>query len=262
MLALANILQPFEDLAEAVLKFFQEDVGTSWDVAIIALTFAVRLVLVPLSIRGIKSMRKMQLVAPELKKLQEKYKDDKERQQRELMKLYKDNGVNPLASCFPFLLQIPFFIAIYQLLNGDTFENDVKATVEQGVDPGFFFIDSVIAKPEGVEMVILIALFISTTILSFLYTTSTTQTTSGAQKYIFLAFPVIFAPFIASSPAGLGLYWVATNVWSLGQQVVVQRLIPAPQHPDPDDPETAKAAAPVKKDAPPPPPRKKKKKRR
>ncbi len=257
MLTLANILQPFEDLAESVLKFFQEDAGFSWGLAIIFLTFAVRLVLVPLSIRGIKSMRKMQLVAPQLKELQEKYKDDKERQQRELMKLYKDNGVNPLASCFPFLLQIPFFIAIYQLLNGQTFKDDVTAS---GADPGFFFIDSVIADPKGAEMVILIVLFISTTILSFLYTTSTTQTTSGAQKFIFLAFPVLFAPFIATSPAGLGLYWVATNVWSLGQQVVVQRLIPAPRPPDPDAPEAAvKAAVPSK--APPPPPRKKKKRR-
>jgi YidC/Oxa1 family membrane protein insertase len=255
-LPLANILQPFIDAAESVIDFFALDAGLSWGWAIIALTFAVRLVLLPLSIRGIKSMRKMQLVAPQLKELQEKYKDDRERQQRELMNLYKENGVNPLASCFPFLLQIPFFIAIYQLLNGDAFKQDVVAS---GDDPGWFFIQSVIEKPQGAEMVILIALFISTTILSFLYTTSTTQTTSGAQKYIFLAFPVIFAPFIASSPAGLGLYWVATNIWSLGQQVVVQRLIPAPKPPDPDDPETAKAAVPAKK--PPPPPRKKKKRR-
>jgi YidC/Oxa1 family membrane protein insertase len=259
VLPLANILQPIEDVAESVLEFFQSDVGTSWGLAIIALTFLVRLVLLPLSIRGIKSMRKMQLVAPQLKELQEKYKDDKERQQRELMNLYKENGVNPLASCFPFLLQIPFFIAIYQLLNGETFRADVEATTAQGVDPGFFFIDSVIADPQGAEMVILIALFISTTIASFLYTTSTTQTTSGAQRFIFLAFPVLFAPFIATSPAGLGLYWVATNVWSLGQQVVVQRLIPAPTPPDPGDPEAAKAAVPKK--PPPPPPRKKKKRR-
>lgn len=256
MPVLANILQPFIDLAETVLTFFQEDVGLSWGLAIIALTFALRMLLLPLSIRGIKSMRKMQLVAPQLKELQEKYKDDKERQQRELMNLYKENGVNPLASCFPFLLQIPFFIAIYQLLNGTAFREDV---VESGADQGFLFVESVIQDPQGAEMVILIILFISTTILSFLYTTSTTQTTSGAQRLIFLAFPVLFAPFIASSPAGLGLYWVATNLWSLGQQVVVQQLIPAPKPPDPEDPQAAKATAPARK--PPPPPRKKKKRR-
>ena|SRR5688572_9670536 len=257
---LANILQPIEDVADSVMTFFQEDLGTSWGIAIIALTFAVRFVLLPLSIRGIKSMRKMQLVAPQLKELQEKYKDDKERLQREMMNLYKEEGVNPLASCFPFMLQIPFFIAIFQLLNGDTFRNQVEETTAEGVDPGFLFIESVILDPKGVEMVILIALLISSTILSFLYTTSTTQTASGAQKYIFLAFPVIFAPFIATSPAGLGLYWVATNVWSLGQQVVVQRLIPAPTPPDSDDPKAPKETVAPKK-PPPPPPRKKKKRR-
>ena len=86
------------------------------------LTFAVRLLMLPLSLTGIRSMRRMQLVAPELKEVQEKYKDDRERQQREMLALYKEHGVNPLASCFPFLLQIPFFIAIYELLRGDAFK--------------------------------------------------------------------------------------------------------------------------------------------
>ena len=73
-------------------------------------------------------MRRMQLVAPELKAVQEKYKDDRERQQREMLALYKEHGVNPLASCFPFLLQIPFFIAVYSLLRGDTFQQDVESS--------------------------------------------------------------------------------------------------------------------------------------
>ena len=82
----------------------------------------------PLSLTGIRSMRRMQLVAPELKAVQEKYKDDRERQQREMLALYKEHGVNPLASCFPFLLQIPFFIAVYSLLRGDGFKEDVIAS--------------------------------------------------------------------------------------------------------------------------------------
>jgi YidC/Oxa1 family membrane protein insertase len=254
-LLVANILQPFEDLAETIIKFFQEDVGMSWGLAIIALTFTVRLLVLPLSIRGIKSMRHMQLVAPELKKVQEKYKDDRERQQREMMALYKKHGVNPLASCFPFLLQIPFFIALYQLLRGSAFKEDVEMS---GASVQFLFVDSVIAKPEGAEQVILIVLFIATTALTFLYTTATTQTTSGPQKYLFLALPVLFAPLIASQPAGLGIYWIATNVWSLGQQVVVQRLIPAPTLPTEDENGKVKAEA---KAPPPPPPRKRKRRR-
>jgi YidC/Oxa1 family membrane protein insertase len=250
MLVLANIVQPLVDLAEGIIKFFQEDVGLSWGLAIVALTFFVRLLVLPLSLTGIRSMRRMQLIAPQLKQVQEKYKDDRERQQREMLALYKENGVNPLASCFPFLFQIPFFIAIYSLLRGDSFVQDVQ---DSHAAVNFLFIDSVIAKPDGAEKWVLIVLFIATTAASFIYTTATTATTSGAQRYIFLALPLLFAPVIASQPAGLGLYWITTNVWSLGQQVVVQRIMPAPKPPSPDEVKTMKA--------PPPPPRKRKKRR-
>ncbi len=250
MLVLATILQPLEDLAEGIIKFFQEDFGWSWGLAIVGMTFVVRLALLPLSLRGIKSMRRMQLVAPQLKEIQERYKDDRERQQRAMMDLYKEEGVNPFSSCLPFILQIPFFIAIYQLLRGDAFKADV---IDSGVDPGFLFVPSVIEKPEGAEMVVLIVLFIATTVLTFLYTTTTTQTATGAQKYIFLALPVFFAPFIATQPAGLAVYWIATNIWSLLQQVVVQQFMPAPTPPSREE---VKAARP-----PPPPPRKRKRRR-
>ena len=254
MFVLANIVQPFEDFAEAIIKFFQEQVGLSWGLAIIALTFTVRLLVLPLSIRGIKSMRHMQLVAPELKEVQEKYKDDRERQQREMMALYKKHGVNPLASCFPFLLQIPFFIAVYQLLRGDQFKEDVE---QSGASVQFLFVNSIIAVPEGAEKWVLIILFLVTTAATFIYTTATTQTTTGPQKYIFLALPVLFAPIIALQPAGLAVYWIATNVWSLGQQVIVQRMIPAPTPPSQEEKVKAKATAPP----PPPPPRKRKRRR-
>jgi YidC/Oxa1 family membrane protein insertase len=253
MLELANIFQPFVDLAETIIDFFQEQVGLSWGLAIVALTFTVRAAVLPLSIRGIKSMRHMQLVAPELKEVQEKYKDDRERQQREMMALYKKHGVNPLASCFPFLLQIPFFIAVYSLLRGDAFKEDV---ISSGASQSFLFINSIIEKPTGAEAAVLIVLFITTTAATFIYTTATTQTTQGPARYLFLALPLLFAPIIANQPAGLGLYWVTTNVWSLGQQVVVQRLIPAPTPPSPEEKVKAKREAP-----PPPPPRKKKRRR-
>jgi YidC/Oxa1 family membrane protein insertase len=255
MFVLANIVQPIVDLAEAIIDFFADNVGMSWGLAIVALTFTVRLLVLPLSIRGIKSMRQMQLVAPELKEIQERYKDDRERQQREMLALYKSHGVNPLASCFPFLLQIPFFIAVYSLLRGDSFKEDV---ISSGASQSFLFVNSIIEKPEGAEQIALIVLFIATTALTFLYTTATTQTTQGPQKYLLLALPVLFAPLIASQPAGLAVYWITTNVWSLGQQVVVQRLIPAPTPPTEDEKqERAKQRA-----APPPPPPRKRNRRR
>jgi YidC/Oxa1 family membrane protein insertase len=249
-LAVFVLLQPFVDLADAIINFFEGTLGVSWGIAIVGLTFAVRLMTLPLSLTGIRSMRRMQLVAPQLKEVQEKYKDDRERQQREMLALYREHGVNPLASCFPFLLQIPFFIAIYELLRSDTFNQEV---IDSGTSQSFLFINSIIEKPEGAETVILIVLFIATTVATFLYTTATTQTATGAQRYIFLALPVLFAPLIISQPAGLGLYWIATNVWSLGQQVVVQRIMPMPTPPTPEERAAAKP--------PPPPPRKKKKRR-
>jgi YidC/Oxa1 family membrane protein insertase len=250
ILPLASILQPLEDLADIVIKFCHDDIGLSWGLAIIAMTFIVRFALLPLSLRGIRSMRRMQVVAPKIQVLKEKYKDDPQRFQRETMELYKKEGVNPFSSCLPFILQIPFFIAIYQLLNGDTFQADVEASPP----PGFLFVKSVIESPHGAELIVLIVLFVTTTAASVLLTTATSPTASPAQRYIMLAFPLIIVPFIINAPAGLAVYWIATNIFSLGQQWVVQKVIPAPPPPTPEEVKTTKP--------PPPPPRKKKRRRR
>jgi YidC/Oxa1 family membrane protein insertase len=250
ILPLASILQPLIDVADAIIKFVHDDVGFSWGLSIIALTFIVRLAVLPLSLRGIRSMRRMQIVAPKIQALKEKYKDDPQRFQRETMELYKKEGVNPFSSCLPFILQIPFFIAIYQLLRGDTFQADVEASPPAG----FFFVKSVIEAPQGAELIILIVLFVTTTAASVLLTTATSPTASPAQRYLMLLFPLIIVPFIINAPAGLAVYWIATNIFSLGQQWVVQKVIPAPPPPTPEEVKTTKP--------PPPPPRKKKRRRR
>ncbi len=244
-------IQQLVDASDSIIKFFHDSGHLSWGIAIIALTFAIRLAVLPLSLSGIRSMRRLQLLAPQLKEINERYKSDPERKQRELMAVYQKNNVNPFASCLPFIVQIPFFIAIYTLLRSSTFVNDVTSS---GTSQSFLFVKSVIEKPTGAEAAILIVLFLVTTALSLLYTTATNPAAaSGAQRYIFLLFPVLFAPFIAGQAAGLGVYWIATNVWSLGQQMVVQRLIPAAPAPAPEEAKAAKA--------PPPPPRKKKRRR-
>jgi YidC/Oxa1 family membrane protein insertase len=245
----ASILDPLIAPLEAIIKFLHDDVGLNWVMAIIGLTFIVRLAVLPLSLRGLKSMRRMQIVAPELKRIQEKYKDDRQRAQQETMKFYKESGVNPLSSCLPILIQFPFFIAIYQLLRGGSFKADVLA----GGDPGGVLISSVVAAPTGAELIVLIVLFIVTTSATFLYTMSTTPTVSGAQRYLFMIFPLAIVPFIANAPAGLAVYWIATNVWSLGQQFLVQQVMPAPPPPSPEEQRAAKP--------PPPPPRKRKRRR-
>src|SRR5947208_14402534 len=115
MLLDANILQPLITVFEEVIKFFHGVVG-SWGWSIILLTVAIRVVLLPLTIKHFHSMQKMQRLTPKIKRVQAKYKQDKQRQQQELMKLYREHGVNPFSSCLPFVVQIPVLYALYFML--------------------------------------------------------------------------------------------------------------------------------------------------
>jgi YidC/Oxa1 family membrane protein insertase len=243
----ANILQPLIDVADAVITFLHDDVGLIWGLSIVGLTFITRLVILPLSLKQIRSMRHLQQHAPELKALQERYKGDKERLQREMMAFYKENQINPLASCWPLLLQLPVFLALYQLLNSDTFKQQVLDNPPEG----FLFIPNLTEKATGVELVILIVLFIGTQMGAGLVMSSRVQDRN--QKLIMFGLPFIFAPFVATFPAGLAVYWISTNIWTLGQQWVVMTFWPPPPLPTQEE-----IAA---KKPPPPPPRKKKRRR-
>jgi YidC/Oxa1 family membrane protein insertase len=251
----ANIFQPLIDVAEAVILFLHDDAGFGWGAAIVALTFIVRLLILPLSIKQIRSMRALQALQPQMKEIQEKYKDDRERMQREMMSFYQEHGINPLASCWPLLLQLPVFLALFYLLQGDDFKRDVCPT--DAAEPitdcgpaGFWFVDSLIEKPGGVELAILIALFIGTQLAAGLVMSSRIE---GPQKYIMFVLPVVIAPFIITQPAGLAVYWISTNVWTIGQQFVVRELAPPPEIPSEEERKATKA--------PPPPPRKRKRRR-
>jgi YidC/Oxa1 family membrane protein insertase len=246
LLPVANILQPIEDAADSVLQFFAEDLDWGYGVAIIMLTFVTRIVILPLSIRQIKSMRALQAYAPQIKELNERYKDDPQRKQRELMNFYKSNNINPLASCFPLLLQLPVFFALFQLLRSDGF----KAEVNAYGDPGFLFIPDLTDKATGGVLVALIVIYFVTMVASMAVSAAQAE---GAQRVMLFALPVIFTPFIISFPAGLILYWITTNVWTIGQQYVVKTFWPAPPVATVEEVKAAKA--------PPPPPRKKKRRR-
>ena len=242
----ANILQPLIDLAETVILFFHDDVGFSWGWAIVALTFATRLVILPLSVSQIRSMRALQAYSPQIKAIQERYKDDKQRQQREMIAFYQENKINPFASCIPLLLQLPVFLALYQLLNGDQFQQDMLA--DPPVD--FFFINDLTEKATGGPLVALILLFIVTQMGASAVMASRADKN---QRIIMFVLPFVFAPFVITFPAGLAVYWISTNVWTLGQQMVVRLFFPPPEIPTVEE---IKATTP-----PPPPPRKKKKRR-
>src|SRR5436305_11944040 len=112
----ANICQQLIDVFDAVLKFFHNSVGVSWGWSIVLLTVAVRACLTPLFIKQFHSMQRLQRLQPQMKEIQQKYKEDKQRQQQELMKFYKENQVNPFASCAPLALQLPVFISLFYML--------------------------------------------------------------------------------------------------------------------------------------------------
>jgi YidC/Oxa1 family membrane protein insertase len=219
---LLTFIQPLVDLNDAILKFWHNDVGLSWGTSIIGLTFVIRLAILPLTFRQVRSMQAMQRLAPEMKRIQERYKEDKQRQQQELMKFYKEHGVNPLGSCLPLVLQLPFFFSLFYLLRSSTFKADIKG------EEAFLFIPN-LAKPltgHPVALAVMIVLYVGTQLASSLLTA---MSADPNQRRLMLALPFVFVVFVFRFQAGLLVYWVTTNVWTIGQQLIIKRFLPPPE---------------------------------
>ena len=235
---LANILQPLIDAGEFVMLFFHDDVGLDWGFSIVALTVTVRLLILPLTLKQFSSMREMQKIQPHVKELQAKYKDDRQRMNQEMMKLYQEHGVNPLGSCLPLVLQLPVFFSLFYMLQKDLRE-DICGTTAQvcgkvaenaadptGIAEQFFFIPDLTAKATGSVLIVLMVLYIGSQLISSLMMTVTAD---KMQRRLMLALPFLFVVFILSFPAGLILYWITTNTWTIGQQYFVRKKFgPAP----------------------------------
>jgi YidC/Oxa1 family membrane protein insertase len=223
---IANILQPLIDVADAILQFWHGTVGLSWGWSIVMLTVVVRIAILPLTYKGVKGMQNMQRLAPEMKKLQERYKDDKQRLNEEMMKFYQEHGFNPASSCLPLLLQIPFFIALFYLLRDDKFKQDIRG------EESFLIIGN-LAEPEtGLVLVALILLYVATQLAASLVTAISGDRN---QRLLILALPIIFVPILINFEAGLLVYWITTNVWTFGQQLVVKKFMPPPEPISSDD---------------------------
>ncbi len=305
---------------ESVLVFVHNDlVGGSWGLAIVGLTVLIRAVLVPLTIKQLHSMQELQRLAPELKAIQEKYKDDKQRQQQEIMNFYREHKVNPFASCLPLLLQLPVFISLFYMLRtdlkkhicGDALVSHynslslqartgyhvlhataigalpskyIESTSCQSVAPGsgkFLFLPDITNKATGVALVVLLVLYVGSMVASTLMTSASADPN---QRRLMLALPVFFVVILYRYPAGLLVYWITSNLWTIGQGWFVRRRIgPVVKPPSngsaPSSPSQG-AAEGVKKlllggkeaqpqpaltgggrEAPPPPPPRRKKKR-
>jgi YidC/Oxa1 family membrane protein insertase len=263
----ANILQPLVDAADWLLKGLHDTVGMSWGLSIIALTVIVRLAILPLTIKQIKSMNALRALQPQIKEIQEKYKGDRQAMNQAMMRFYQENQVNPFASCLPLLLQLPIFMSLFYLLRSSSFKTEAAGQ-------GFLFISDLTAKAHGPELVVLMVLFIGSQIASTMVMSVSVDKT---QQRIMLLLPLFFAVLIPNFPAGLILYWITTNFWTLGQQLVVRRLSPPPPVATVTKTKPARRAekgaeeeekVPVAvgggngSKPPPPPPRKKKRRRR
>jgi YidC/Oxa1 family membrane protein insertase len=222
---IANPLQPLIDVFDAVLVFFHDSVGLSWGTAIIALTVVVRILILPLAVRQFHSMQGLAKLAPEMKALQEKYRDDKQRLNQEMMKLYQEHKVNPFGSCLPLVLQMPVFFALFYLLKEDLRQDICGQTADpcDQVIPGsadWFFIPDITDKATGGVLVTLILLYVSSQLLSSVLMSVTADRN---QRLLIIALPVVFVPFIITFPAGLLLYWITTNLWTVVQQTIIRK---------------------------------------
>jgi YidC/Oxa1 family membrane protein insertase len=218
-----NPIQPITDACQWTLEFWHDLIGNfpnSWGWSIILLTFTVRIFILPLTFKGVKSMQRLQTFQPEIKKIQERFKDDKQRMNQEVMAFYQREKVNPLGSCLPLILQIPFFLALFQLLRSPAFKADISD------NPGFFAIPDLAEKvTDPVLLGVLIVLYVGTQLAASLVTAISAD---PMQRRIMLALPFVFVIFIVNFQAGLIVYWITTNVWTIGQQLLVKKLYPKP----------------------------------
>jgi YidC/Oxa1 family membrane protein insertase len=294
-----SAFSPLIGLFQWILVHIHDSIlgGGSWGLAIVGLTVVVRAVMVPLTVKQFHSMQRLQQHMPQMKEIQEKYKDDKQRQQQELMKFYQENKINPFASCLPLVLQLPVFISLFYMLRTDLKKHicgESLVSHYNGLHPGatvtsaahlpskylektsceqvaphsakFLFIPDITNHATGVVLIVLLVLYVGSQLGSTLLMSATADKN---QRRLMLLLPLVFVLFIFKFPAGLLVYWITTNLWTVAQQYIIRRRVgPPPVVGGPPSRngsggtlEPAMAAAAAGSAAPPPPPPRKRKKR-
>ncbi len=242
---------------KALTPIFGTDSGVTWTLSIMGLVVLIRIILIPLFVKQIKSQRALTALQPHMKEIQKKYKDDRQKQSEEMMKLYKEHKTNPLASCFPILAQAPIFFALFTVLNGIAAKTDegVSAPIARGFLKGEYLDSAAQATFFGAKIS---ETFLGSpditvkivTVLLIIFMSATTFTTQRQlmvkgmpkmdasnnmmlqqQKIMLYAFPVIFAISGVNFPVGVLIYWSTTNLWTWGQQYYVIKRNPTPGSP-------------------------------
>ncbi len=232
-------------------RVFGYDSGISWALSIVGLTMLIRAALIPLFVKQIKASRNMQLIQPKVRELQKKYGHDREKLAQEQMKLFKDSGTNPFASCLPILLQMPIFLALFRTLDRASsgqvrgvLTQDQVDSLSQATIFGARIADTFIGASgdSAVQVRILAAVLV----LSMTATTFLTQRQlmmknmpadaltgqyAQQQKLLLYVLPLVFAVGGVAFPIGVLIYWTTSNLWTMGQQFYVIRKNPAPGTP-------------------------------
>ena len=259
------ILDPLYNFVSGVIvlihkgltPIFGTDSGVTWTLSIMGLVVLIRIILIPLFVKQIKSQRALTALQPQMKEIQKKYKDDRQKQSEEMMKLYKEHKTNPLASCFPILAQAPIFFALFTVLNGIAAKTDegVSAPIARGFLKGEY-LDSAaqatffgakisqtfLGSPDTTVKIVTVILIIFMSATTF--TTQRQLMVKGMpkmdasnnmmlqqQKVMLYLFPVIFAVSGVNFPVGVLIYWSTTNLWTWGQQFYVIKRNPTPGSP-------------------------------
>jgi YidC/Oxa1 family membrane protein insertase len=247
---------------------FGADSGVTWTISIMGLVVLIRIILIPLFVKQIKSQRALTVLQPHMKEIQKKYKDDRQKQSEEMMKLYKEHKTNPLASCFPILAQAPIFFALFTVLNGIAAKTPegVSAPIARGFLKGEYLDSAAQATFFGAKIsqsflgstdttvrivTVLLIIFMSATT----FTTQRQLMVKGMpkmdasnnmmlqqQKIMLYLFPVIFAVSGVNFPVGVLIYWSTTNLWTWGQQFYVIKRNPTPGSPAYEELERKRAA--------------------
>ena len=224
--------------------------GAAWALSIVGLVVVIRILLIPLFVKQIKAQRALQILQPEIKAIQKRYKDDRQKQSEEMMKLYRENGTNPFSSCLPIILQMPIFFALFHVLRyGVAEDNPIGPMTQPLVDsaaqatlfgaPISATFMNAANYPDAtlnirIVSLVLIALMTLTTFITQkqLLVKGISNADSNPflqqQKLLVYVFPLMFAVFGINFPIGVLIYWLTTNIWSMGQQYYVIRNNPAP----------------------------------
>jgi YidC/Oxa1 family membrane protein insertase len=230
-IVLASILSPLEDALHGLLFGIQRHTGLPWAWSIIVLTVIVRLAILPLAIVQMRSMRGMQKIAPELQKLKQKHKGDSQKLQAEMMALYKEHGVNPVGSCLPLLFQLPVFMGLFFVLRG--FSRNPPAgdlSFLGGFIPENSHFHGIAEHVNNAGWAgwVLIAFYVGSQLASTLLMPTGADPQQQMMRKLFMVMPFIFVFFVIRFPVGLMLYWISTNLWTVGQQSALRKLMGPP----------------------------------